>query len=146
MCSICHLVKVKCQPCHCSFSKYQYSMVLITSGATTKVNTTIILWSKKQLAVLSASLTPLPSIWRIFTPHYRAPAFSPDRFGGAEAGTFCALSTLYDQLRHGGSVDVYMTSKLYHLQRPGIFPKEVGPLGSCFLWPSHLSREGSINQ
>ena len=47
------------------------------------------------------------------------------RFGGTEAGTFCALSTLAEQVQHDNSVDVYMVSKLYHLKRPGIFSSQV---------------------
>ena len=47
------------------------------------------------------------------------------RFGGTEAGTFCALSTLAEQVQHDNSVDVYMVGKLYHLKRPGIFSSQV---------------------
>ena len=50
------------------------------------------------------------------------------RFGGTEAGTFCALSTLAEQVQHDNSVDVYMVSKLYHLKRPGIFSSQVRTL------------------
>ena len=44
-----------------------------------------------------------------------------DRFGGLEAATFCALTTLYKQLASEDHVDAYMYSKLYHEQRPGVW-------------------------
>ena len=47
------------------------------------------------------------------------------RIGGREAATFCALSTLQDQLEQDNCVDVYLTAKLYHLKRPGVFPSQV---------------------
>lgn len=53
-----------------------------------------------------------------------APIVVVDKFGGTEAGTFCALSTIYDQLHQEGSIDIYMVAKLYHLKRPGIFGRQ----------------------
>ena len=47
------------------------------------------------------------------------------RYGGMEAATFCALTTLYDALHHEACVDVYTVSKLYCMKRPGIWPTEV---------------------
>ena len=47
------------------------------------------------------------------------------RIGGREAATFCALSTLQDQLEQDNCVDVYLTAKLYHPKRPGVFPSQV---------------------
>uniref|UniRef100_V5GYZ1 Tyrosine-protein phosphatase n=3 Tax=Anoplophora glabripennis TaxID=217634 RepID=V5GYZ1_ANOGL len=44
-----------------------------------------------------------------------------DRFGGTEAATFCALTTLKKHLIYDNKVDVYMYSKLYHNKRPGIW-------------------------
>ncbi|XP_038069540.1 tyrosine-protein phosphatase 99A-like isoform X2 [Patiria miniata] len=44
-----------------------------------------------------------------------------DRFGGRQAGTFCALSTLHQQLAMENSVDVYKVVKLYANKRPGMF-------------------------
>lgn len=43
------------------------------------------------------------------------------RFGGTEAATFCALSTLKKHLIYDNKVDVYMYAKLYHNKRPGIW-------------------------
>ena len=39
------------------------------------------------------------------------------RFGGTEAATFCALTTLQKQIRRESSVDVYQICKLYHNKR-----------------------------
>ncbi|RUS74585.1 hypothetical protein EGW08_017666 [Elysia chlorotica] len=43
-----------------------------------------------------------------------------DRFGGVEAGTFCALWTLRGQMLSEKSCDFYEVCKLYHYKRPGI--------------------------
>lgn len=43
------------------------------------------------------------------------------RFGGTEAATFCALTTLKKHLIYDNKVDVYMYAKLYHNKRPGIW-------------------------
>ena len=47
------------------------------------------------------------------------------RFGGLEGATFCTLSTLFKQFESEGYVDVYMYSKLYHEQRPGVWKSPV---------------------
>ncbi len=44
-----------------------------------------------------------------------------DRFGGTEAATFCALSSLLRQLDFEGHVDVYQYAKVAHQRRPGIW-------------------------
>ncbi|XP_022081136.1 tyrosine-protein phosphatase 99A-like isoform X2 [Acanthaster planci] len=44
-----------------------------------------------------------------------------DRFGGRQAGTFCALSTLHQQMIMENCVDVYQVVKLYANKRPGMF-------------------------
>uniref|UniRef100_A0A0B7ABU4 Uncharacterized protein n=1 Tax=Arion vulgaris TaxID=1028688 RepID=A0A0B7ABU4_9EUPU len=49
------------------------------------------------------------------------PIIVMDRFGGVEAGTFCALWTLRDQLLSERCADFYQVCKLYHYKRPGIF-------------------------
>ncbi|CAG7726663.1 unnamed protein product, partial [Allacma fusca] len=48
-----------------------------------------------------------------------------DRFGGLEAATFAALTTLYKQMVAEEHVDVYMIAKLYHEQRPGVWTNMV---------------------
>lgn len=53
------------------------------------------------------------------------PLIVVDRYGGTEAATFCALTTLYRQLNFEDCVDVYMYAKLYHLRRPGIWRSQV---------------------
>lgn len=53
------------------------------------------------------------------------PVIVVDKYGGTEAATFCALTTLFKQLNFEDCVDVYMYAKLYHLRRPGIWRSQV---------------------
>ncbi|XP_064605042.1 LOW QUALITY PROTEIN: tyrosine-protein phosphatase 99A-like [Liolophura sinensis] len=55
-----------------------------------------------------------------YTENDTGPVTVIDRFGGVQAGTFCALWTLFDQMTNDASVDVYQLAKLYHLKRPGV--------------------------
>ncbi|BFZ08813.1 hypothetical protein BsWGS_11851 [Bradybaena similaris] len=52
------------------------------------------------------------------------PIIVMDRFGGVEAGTFCALWTLRDQLLSERCADFYQVCKLYHYKRPGIWKSQ----------------------
>jgi len=53
--------------------------------------------------------------------YQNGPLVVVDRFGGTEAASFCALTTLKKQLDAEGSVDVYQICKLYHNKRPGMW-------------------------
>lgn len=44
-----------------------------------------------------------------------------NRYGGAEAATYCILNTLMKHLTYDSHADIYMYSKLYHNRRPGIW-------------------------
>ena len=63
--------------------------------------------------------------WHSQHEEVEGPIIVVDKFGGTEAATFCALMTLNDQLQHEACVDIYYTAKLYHLKRPGIWPRKV---------------------
>ncbi|XP_054751228.1 receptor-type tyrosine-protein phosphatase gamma-like isoform X2 [Lytechinus pictus] len=47
-----------------------------------------------------------------------------DRNGGCQAGTFCALSTLHQEMVHEEAVDIYKTVKLYAAKRPNLIPSK----------------------
>ncbi|XP_023332955.1 tyrosine-protein phosphatase 99A [Eurytemora carolleeae] len=53
--------------------------------------------------------------------YQNGPLVVVDRFGGTEAATFCALTTLKKQIDAENRVDVYQVCKLYHNKRPGIW-------------------------
>lgn len=56
--------------------------------------------------------------------HSSGPLAIVDRFGGPEAATFCALSTLLRQLDFENHVDVYQYAKVAHNRRPGIWKSQ----------------------
>jgi len=53
--------------------------------------------------------------------YQNGPLVVVDRYGGTDAATFCALTTLKKQLKREGAVDVYQVCKLCHNKRPGIW-------------------------
>lgn len=53
--------------------------------------------------------------------YQNGPLVVVDKFGGTDAATFCALTTLQKQLKREGCVDVYQVCKLCHNKRPGIW-------------------------
>ncbi|XP_070545308.1 receptor-type tyrosine-protein phosphatase gamma-like isoform X2 [Ptychodera flava] len=52
---------------------------------------------------------------------FEGPVTVHDKFGGCIAATFCALSTLHQQLQNENIINVYEIAMLYTLRRPGIF-------------------------
>ena len=70
------------------------------------------------------SITAVPDVVhavRSVQGNDHGPVIVVDRYGGSEAATFCALSTLLRQLEFESHVDVYEACRLSHLCRPGIW-------------------------
>ncbi|XP_068157399.1 tyrosine-protein phosphatase 99A isoform X3 [Drosophila tropicalis] len=44
-----------------------------------------------------------------------------DRYGGAQACTFCAISSLAIEMEYGNTANIYQFAKLYHNKRPGVW-------------------------
>jgi len=53
--------------------------------------------------------------------YQNGPLVVVDKYGGTDAATFCALTTLQKQLKREGCIDVYQVCKLCHNKRPGIW-------------------------
>jgi len=53
--------------------------------------------------------------------YQNGPLVVVDKFGGTDAATFCALTTLKKQLKREGTLDIYQVCKLCHNKRPGIW-------------------------
>ncbi|XP_074645008.1 putative receptor-type tyrosine-protein phosphatase mosPTP-1 [Tubulanus polymorphus] len=73
---------------------------------------------------LSRAFELLVTVKNWYTDHRSGPIIVVDCMGGVTAATFCALSTLYDQLHHEGKIDVYEIGRMYYLERPGVFKNE----------------------
>nr|XP_006822293.1 PREDICTED: tyrosine-protein phosphatase 99A-like [Saccoglossus kowalevskii] len=73
------------------------------------------------------SCAPPETIFELITTvqrwkqQFEGPVTVHDKFGSTTAVTFCALSTLLQQLKHEDSIDVYSIMLLYNLRRPGCF-------------------------
>ncbi|CAG9855543.1 unnamed protein product [Phyllotreta striolata] len=63
----------------------------------------------------------LPNVVMEMNRVQNGPLVIVDRFGGTEAATFCALTTLKKHLMNENKVDVYMCAKIYHSRRPGVW-------------------------
>ncbi|TRY69985.1 hypothetical protein TCAL_10021 [Tigriopus californicus] len=72
----------------------------------------------KQLTEAFEVLT-LVQEWHL--EYQNGPMVVLDAMGGTEAATFCALTTLCQQLETEDALDVYQVAKLYHDNRPGVW-------------------------
>eukprot|EP00095_Tigriopus_kingsejongensis_P008769 maker-scaffold151_size306168-snap-gene-2.8 protein:Tk08769 transcript:maker-scaffold151_size306168-snap-gene-2.8-mRNA-1 annotation:"unnamed protein product" len=67
------------------------------------------------------SITDLVKIVQSMHHLRKGPLVVVDRFGGTEAATFCAITSLLKQLEFENHVDIYEYAKLAHARRPGIW-------------------------
>eukprot|EP00094_Tigriopus_californicus_P012020 TCALIF_11614-PA protein Name:"Similar to Ptp99A Tyrosine-protein phosphatase 99A (Drosophila melanogaster)" AED:0.07 eAED:0.07 QI:0/0.7/0.45/0.81/1/1/11/539/1209 len=67
------------------------------------------------------SITDLVKIAQSIHHIRQGPIAVIDRYGGMEAATFCAITTLLKQLEFENHVDIYEYAKLSHGRRPGIW-------------------------
>lgn len=67
------------------------------------------------------SITDLVKIAQSVHHIRQGPIAVIDRYGGMEAATFCAITTLLKQLEFENHVDIYEYAKLSHARRPGIW-------------------------
>jgi len=74
-----------------------------------------------ETSAIEANLAVLKVVQDWHLEYQDGPLVVVDRYGGTEAATFCALTTLCKQLESCNSLDVYQVAKLYHLHRPGIW-------------------------
>jgi len=56
-----------------------------------------------------------------YLEYQNGPLVVVDKFGGTEAATFCALTTLSKQLNSENQLDIYQVAKLYHNKRPCVW-------------------------
>jgi len=71
------------------------------------------------------------------------PILAIDRNGGRQAGTFCALMSLWQQLEFEGCVDVYQLAKLYHYSRPGIWRSQEDYLFMYCALEAYITNNGT---
>lgn len=71
-----------------------------------------------------AVLAPVKMVQEWHLEYQNGPLVVVDKYGGTEAATFCALTTLRKQLVGEGELDIYQVAKLYHNKRPGVWRSE----------------------
>ncbi len=73
---------------------------------------------------LATSTDLIRVVQKAHAPRSGGPLVVVDRYGGTEAATFAALSTLLRQLDFENHVDVYQYAKVSHRRRPGIWKSQ----------------------
>ena len=106
------------------FQTKELSLLSLTSGKEANV---VLIFSPDWPAAFVAnnnvlSVTDLTAVVQSFDAKNKSsPLAVVDRFGGTEAATFCALTSLLKQLEFEAHVDVYEYAKTSHSRRPGVW-------------------------
>ena len=112
-------VKLMTEREHAGFQTKDFSLLSLQSGRELNV---VLVFSPGWPALTPGcgSVTSLTAAVQTVSPIGGVVAVV-DRFGGTEAATFCALTTLLKQLDFESHVDVYDYAKTSHLRRPGVW-------------------------
>jgi hypothetical protein len=94
-----------------------------SSGGASQLNTKMVFCPEWPHCVTSLpSVADLPQVVSSLLRSGReGPVLVIDRYGGTEAATFAALSSLLAQMESEGHADVYAYARASHRQRPGIW-------------------------
>ncbi|KAK8740307.1 hypothetical protein OTU49_002840, partial [Cherax quadricarinatus] len=95
------------------------------------------------LPALATTLSLVSLVSEAHTNYQNGPLIVVDRYGGTEAATFCALTTLKSQVEFEQHLDTYMYCKLYHNRRPSIWTSQDDILFVYRAMESYIASDGS---